>query len=109
VRQGRATRTVGKNQAQLGDRVFVGSACATPRSLVEGLERVGRPGVVLVHFLTDRVGIGDPPRTNYRHRVFYVGRDVRALGGSGWVEYIPLALGDVPGLFATGRSLLTWR
>ena len=86
-----------------GDRVFVGSACATPRSLVEALERVIRPGVVLVHFLTDRVGTGDPPRTNYRHRVFYVGRDVRSLGESGWVEYIPLALGDVPGLIRNGQ------
>jgi acyl-CoA hydrolase len=89
-----------------GDRVFVGSACATPRSLVEALERLNRPGVVLVHFLTDRVGAGDPPRTNYRHRVFYVGRDVRALGESGWVEYIPLALGDVPRLFRNGQILL---
>src|SRR5512134_1140984 len=62
-----------------GDRVFVGSACATPRTLVEALEQLARPGVVLVHFLTDRVGTGDPPRTNYRHRVFYVGRDVRDL------------------------------
>ena len=86
-----------------GDRVFVGSACATPRSLMEALERVGRPGVVLVHFLTDRVGTGDPPRTKYRHRVFYVGRDARALSESGWVEYIPLALGDVPGLFRNGQ------
>lgn len=86
-----------------GDKVFVGSACATPRSLVGALERLNRPGVVLVHFLTDRVGAGDPPRTNYRHRVFYVGRDVRALGESGWVEYIPLALGDVPGLFWNGQ------
>ena len=86
-----------------GDRVFVGSACATPRSLVQALERLGRPGVVLVHFLTDRVGTGAPPRTHYRHRVFYVGRDVRALGESGWMEYIPLALGDVPGLFRNGQ------
>src|SRR6516162_8519075 len=86
-----------------GDRVFVGSACATPRNLVEALERLMRPGVVLVHFLTDRVGTGDPPRTNYRHRVFYVGRDARALGESGWVEYIPLALGDVPTLFRNGQ------
>jgi hypothetical protein len=44
-----------------GDRVFVGSACATPRSLVEALERLGRPGAILVHFLTNRVGTGDPP------------------------------------------------
>src|ERR1700747_300216 len=86
-----------------GDKVFVGSACATPRSLVEALDRLGRPGVVLVHFLTDRVGAGDPPRTRYRHRVFYVGRDVRALGQSGWVDYLPLSLGDVPKLFRNGQ------
>ena len=33
---------------------------------------------MLVHFLTDRVGAGDPPHTSYQHRVFYVGSDVRA-------------------------------
>jgi acyl-CoA hydrolase/RimJ/RimL family protein N-acetyltransferase len=86
-----------------GDQVFVGSACATPRSLVEALERLSRPGVALVHFLTDRVGTGDPPRTNYRHRVFYAGRDVRALHQSGLVEYLPLSLGDVPELFRNGQ------
>jgi acyl-CoA hydrolase/RimJ/RimL family protein N-acetyltransferase len=86
-----------------GDQVFVGSACATPRSLVEALERLRRPGVALVHFLTDRVGTGDPPRTNYRHRVFYAGRDVRALHQSGLVEYLPLSLGDVPKLFRNGQ------
>ena len=88
-----------------GDKVFVGSACATPRTLVEALEQLNRSGVVLVHFLTDRVGTGDPPHTNYRHRVFYVGNDVRALGGvralreAGQLEYVPLSLVDVPQLF----------
>ena len=92
-----------------GDRVFVGSACATPRALVEALEQLKRPGVVLVHFLTNRVGTGDPPHTSYRHRVFYVGRDVRALHGvralreAGLVEYVPLSLGDVPQLFEHGQ------
>jgi acyl-CoA hydrolase/GNAT superfamily N-acetyltransferase len=95
-----------------GDRVFVGSACATPRALVEALEQLERPGVVLVHFLTDRVGMGDPPRTSYRHRVFYVGSDVRALHGvrvlrdAGLVEYVPLSLGDVPQLFEHGQMPL---
>src|SRR5436305_7294703 len=92
-----------------GDKVFVGSACATPRVLVEALEQRMFPGVVLVHFLTDRVGTGDPPRTIYRHRVFYVGRDVqalhdvRALREAGLVEYVPLSLGDVPQLFERGQ------
>jgi acyl-CoA hydrolase/GNAT superfamily N-acetyltransferase len=86
-----------------GDRVFVGSACATPRGLVQALEQLARPGVELVHFLTDHVGVGDPLLTKYRHRVFYVGRDVRALLDSGQIEYLPLSLADVPQLFANGR------
>jgi acyl-CoA hydrolase/GNAT superfamily N-acetyltransferase len=92
-----------------GDKVFVGSACATPRALVEALEELRLAGVVLVHFLTDRVGKGDPPHTSYRHRVFYVGRDVRALRDvravreAGLVEYVPLSLGDVPQLFQHGQ------
>jgi acyl-CoA hydrolase len=88
-----------------GDKVFLGSACATPRSLVEALERLNRPGAVLVHFLTDRVGTGDPPRTSYQHRVFYVGSDVRAVRESAWVDvqYLPLSLADVPQLFHNGQ------
>ena len=83
-----------------GDRVFVGSACATPRTLVGALEELSRPGVVLVHFLTDRVGSGDPSQTAYRHRVFYVGADVRELAGPArMVQYLPLSLPDVPRLF----------
>lgn len=88
-----------------GDRVFVGTACATPRVLVEALEQLDRPpdGVELVHFLTDRDVVGAPPSTNYRHRVFYVGRDAQALLASGLVEYLPLSLADVPRLIRSGR------
>jgi acyl-CoA hydrolase/RimJ/RimL family protein N-acetyltransferase len=87
---------------QPGDKVFLGSACATPRSLVGALEQLKRPGVLLVHFLTDRFGTDEAPQTNYRHRVFYVGRDIRALRDSHQVEYIPLSLADVPRLFHDG-------
>jgi acyl-CoA hydrolase/RimJ/RimL family protein N-acetyltransferase len=86
-----------------GDKVFVGSACATPRTLVDALEEQMRPGVELVHFLTNRVGTGDPPQTYYRHRVFYVGTDVRTLLESSRVEYLPLSLADIPRLFANGQ------
>jgi len=90
---------------QPGQRVFVGSACATPRTLVRALEElpVPTPGVILVHGLTDRVGIGDPPRTAYRHRVFYNGGDVRDLADSGMVDYVPISLADVPDLFTNGH------
>src|SRR4051812_27084483 len=88
-----------------GDRVFVGTACATPRALVDALERLDTPpaGVVLTHFLTDRVGSGD---TRYRHRVFYVGRDIRGLRAPTRLEYVPLSLADVPALLSSGRMPL---
>jgi acyl-CoA hydrolase/RimJ/RimL family protein N-acetyltransferase len=91
-----------------GEHVFVGTACATPRALVAALERRDPPpaGVVLVHFLTDGVALGEPAATSYRHRVFYVGRDVRALAPSGLVEYVPVSVGDVPALLGSGRLRL---
>ena len=90
---------------QPGQRVYVGTACATPRALLRALEElpVPTPGVTLVHALTDRVGIDDPPRTAYRHRVFYAGRDVRDLAAGGQVDYVPVSLADVPRMFTDGH------
>jgi len=90
-----------------GDHVFVGSACATPRTLVHALEE--RPdcpsGVQLVHFLTDGVipRLKAGPWTRFRHRVFFVGRDVREVVPSGKVEYIPISIAQVHRLIETGR------
>jgi acyl-CoA hydrolase/GNAT superfamily N-acetyltransferase len=91
-----------------GDHVFVGSACATPRRLVEALERLDPPpaGVVLVHFLTDRIDVGEAKATAYRHRVLYVGSDVRALLPTGRIDYLPVSLPDVPPLLRSGRLRL---
>ena len=89
-----------------GDKVFVGSACATPSTLLEALEQLRTPGVTLVHFLNTRAAATDPPKTSYRHRVFYVGTDERALRESGLVEYLPVSLSDVPRLFDSGQISL---
>jgi acyl-CoA hydrolase len=89
-----------------GDRVFVGSACATPRRLLRALEALESPpaGVQLVHFLTDgAAGELHGPRSSFRHRVFYVGRDMRGLAASGLVDYVPISLAEVPGLLKIGR------
>jgi acyl-CoA hydrolase/GNAT superfamily N-acetyltransferase len=86
-----------------GDSVFAGSACGTPWTLVDALERLKRPGVVLVHFLTSGRGTTDPRTTRYRHRVFYVGTNVRALHDVGRVDYVPLSLADIPRLFENGQ------
>ena len=85
-----------------GEHVFIGTACATPRELVDALEALSPPpaGVVLTHFLTDRVGAEG---TRYRHRVFYVGRDLRGLRDPTRLEYVPLSLPDLPALMNSGR------
>lgn len=86
-----------------GDSVFIGTGCAAPRTLVQALEQLGRPGVTLVHFVVAGLDAADPSWSNYRHRVFYVGSTERALRKSGRLEYIPVSLADVPRLFDTGQ------
>jgi acyl-CoA hydrolase/RimJ/RimL family protein N-acetyltransferase len=90
-----------------GDRVFVGSACATPRTLLRALEAMETPlaGVQLVHFLTDGAGTERDGRrcSAFRHRVFYVGRDMRDLASSGEVDYVPVSLAEVPRMLQSKR------
>ena len=85
-----------------GDQVFVGTACATPHALVDALERLDRApaGVVLTHYLTERVGSG---ATHYRHRFLFVGKDMRGMRAPTQLEYLPLSLADAPALLSSGR------
>jgi hypothetical protein len=57
-----------------GDHIFVGTACGTPRSLVQALEHVEPPvpGVTLVHFLTQSLFYRLPAedvRTRFFHKL----------------------------------------
>jgi len=91
-----------------GDHVFLGTACATPRALVQALEDLPlRPAdVELLHFLTDHAvphndkGVAT---THYRHRCFFVGKDMRAAVQQGLAEYVPMSLPRLPELIASGR------
>ncbi len=91
-----------------GEHVFVGTACATPRALVQALEaRSPKPGdVELLHFLTDHAVPHDAQglaTTAYRHRSFFVGADIRAAVRQGLAEYVPMSIARVPQLIANGR------
>src|SRR5512143_2441412 len=90
-----------------GDHVFLGSACATPRTLIRALEaREDWPSdVELVHFLTDGAipELGGEPYTRYHHRVFFVGTDVRGVAAQGKVDYIPVSIAQVWRLIEFGR------
>ncbi|MBP6251213.1 MAG: GNAT family N-acetyltransferase [Rubrivivax sp.] len=91
-----------------GEHVFVGSACATPRSLVAALEARPAPmaDVELVHFLTDHAVPHDAQgraTTHYRHRCFFVGSDMRAAVRQSLADYVPVSLAQVPHLIHIGR------
>lgn len=90
-----------------GQHVFIGTACATPRTLVAALEGLPNPAddVELVHFLTtDAVPHREgKARTAYRHRTFFVSSDIRAAVKQGLAEYVPISIAQVPKLIELGH------
>jgi acyl-CoA hydrolase/RimJ/RimL family protein N-acetyltransferase len=90
-----------------GERVFVGTGCATPRSLVAALEAraLTASDVQLVHFLTTGAvaRVAGQPVTAFKHKVFFVGSDMRELVRDGRAEYVPISLAQVPSLIGNGR------
>lgn len=89
-----------------GDHVFIGTACATPLSLVHALEQIDPPlpDVQLCHYLTDGAVAHEDgvPKTHYVHRCFFIGSDVRAAAAVGIADYIPISLAQVPQLIENG-------
>ena len=90
-----------------GSRIFVGTGCAAPTTLLAALEAM-RPGpadIEFVSFLTTAAVSpeADPAATRYRHRTFFVGSDVRGLAASGRLDYVPISLEEVPKLLTSGR------
>jgi acyl-CoA hydrolase/GNAT superfamily N-acetyltransferase len=92
---------------QPGERVFIGTGCAAPRSLVAALEARAATAsdVQYVHFLTTgAVARADgQPVSAFKHRVFFVDSDTRELVRDGRAEYVPISLAQVPGLIGNGR------
>jgi acyl-CoA hydrolase/L-amino acid N-acyltransferase YncA len=92
-----------------GQRVFVGTACATPRTLLAALEALqpAPADVELVHFLTDGAlpapAAGGAAASRYRHRSFFVGQEMRAAVREGRADYVPMSIARVPGLIRLGR------
>ncbi len=94
------------NAIKPGQRVFVGTACATPLSLIKALEerRPTPPDVELFYFLTSGiVAPGEVYESRFRHRAFFVGTDVVPLVKSGVAEYVPISLVQIPELISNGR------
>jgi acyl-CoA hydrolase/GNAT superfamily N-acetyltransferase len=89
-----------------GSRIFVGTACATPRVLVQTLENMGNKltDVHLYHFLVDGAipRVDGRPNTKFHHKVFFVGSDTREIIKQGKADYIPISIAQVPHLIKRG-------
>lgn len=91
-----------------GNRVFLGTGCAAPRAVLAALEGAtpGLPDLEFVSFITSDALPRDEygaPRTRYRHRVFFVGSDVRDLAGTDRLDYVPISLDELPALLGGGQ------
>ncbi|HVN71225.1 MAG TPA: GNAT family N-acetyltransferase [Desulfomonilia bacterium] len=92
-----------------GDKIFVGTACATPRTLMMALEGLNTrlDDVQLFHFLTGgaipkKDGV---PYTRYHHKSFFVGTDNREIVNKGSAEYVPISLPQACALINNGRMI----
>ena len=89
-----------------GSRIFLGTGCAAPRGLLAKLEGMvpGPADLEFVSFVTTSClpVEGGVSTTRYRHRMFFVGSDVRGLAND-QLDYVPICLEAVPELLATGR------
>ncbi|MBL8287789.1 MAG: GNAT family N-acetyltransferase [Rubrivivax sp.] len=91
-----------------GSHVFVGSACATPRTLARALEGLNPPpaDLELIHFITNGALPTDADgrvRTHYRHRTFFAVNELRQAVRQGAAEYVPVSIAQVPELMRRGR------
>jgi acyl-CoA hydrolase/RimJ/RimL family protein N-acetyltransferase len=89
-----------------GDRVFLGTGCATPRTLIMALENSARAldDVEIYHFLVDgaipfQEGV---PDTRFFHKAFFVDSDMREVIKQGKGDYIPISIANVPQLLKNG-------
>jgi len=90
-----------------GSRIYIGTGCAAPHSLLTALETMEpRPAdLEFVSFLTTSAlpQVEGASRTHYGHRAFFVGSDIRGLAGSSQLDYVPISLEEVPRLLTSGR------
>ncbi len=85
-----------------GAKVFLGTACAEPQHLVQGLiERADRfQDVQLMHFIT----LGNVPYmdkrfdSRFRHNAFFVGPNTRDAINQGRADYTPVFISEIAGL-----------
>lgn len=93
-----------------GDKIFIGTGCAAPQSLIEALAdtKTAITDASIFHLLT--MGIApytqDKLNERYRFNSFFISDNVRDAVWQGIGDYTPIFLSDIPNLFESGRAPL---
>lgn len=93
-----------------GDKIFIGTGCAAPQALIEGLTSDKRDvaDAEIYHMLT--MGIApyaqDEFPDRYRFNSFFISDNVRDAVQEGYGDYTPIFLSEIPRLFEEGRTPL---
>jgi len=90
-----------------GERVFLGTGCATPLELIKALVARSRDltDIEIVQLLTR----GDAPYATkelsncFPVNSFFISRNVREIIQEGFGDYTPIFLSDIPRLFKSGQ------
>ena len=89
-----------------GDRVFLHTAAATPRRLIDAM--VSRAShlrdveIVSLHTEGDAAYVRPEFQESFRLNAFFVGKNVRSAVQCGYADAIPIFLSDVPAMFYDG-------
>ncbi len=95
-----------------GDTIFIGSACAEPQHLVQGLIRFvkSNPKAFVDAQVLHIRSLGVAPyatekfKQNFRHNSFFIGDSTRDAVNKGVADYTPIFLSEAPGLFTRGLA-----
>ncbi len=88
-----------------GDRVFIGSACGAPQSLIRALTNIPAEDIEIAHILTLGVApyVQKELAKKFRANAFFISGDVRKAVWEGRADYTPIFLSEIPRLFRSGR------
>jgi acyl-CoA hydrolase len=86
-----------------GDRVFLHTAAATPRRLIQAMvqraDELRNVEIVSLHTEGEAPYVRPEYRDSFRLNAFFVGRNVREAVQCGYADAIPIFLSEVPALF----------
>lgn len=102
----RCTAEAAARIVQSGNTVYIQPGCAEPEQLVHAMVQRGGElrDVKVIHLLT--AGTADYVRPemsgHFRHVAFFAGANVRQAINEGRADFIPIFLGEIENLFASG-------